>query len=241
MPPKLLEASLFHLSADDVSDLHRYDTYRQGLGVTSFGTGFLFQASTARDLTFAPRKLLPREQLKLWMQAVEGGYRHLWFHDKGPVLEAPTYPEAEVLDAFNAPRFSPWIDDSEESREALESLKAEDASFERTPIYFERTAEWKLRQLRAAASRLDYSTKKLVEEIHLLACAIEWAKHDSHNHWSRCDKVFADIRDCLLGMIEFRITQEDPDIMSIEENLFTTKTRVERSLRMTSEWRHQAA
>lgn len=241
MPPKILEASLFHLSASDVSDLHRYDRYRHGLGVTSFGTGFLFQASTARDISSAPRDLLPPEQLKLWTQAVEGGYRHLWFHDKGPVLEAPTYAEAGVLDAFFSPQFCPLIDDSEEPREALESLAEEDATFECTPMYFERTAEWKLRELRAAASRLDCSTLKLVEEIHLLACAIEWAKHDSHNYWSRCDKVFADIRDCLLGMIEFRITDEEPDIMSIEEDLFTTKTRVERSLRMTSQWRHEAA
>lgn len=241
MPPKIFEASLFHLSADDVSDFHRYDTYRQGLGVTSFGTGFLFQASTARDSSFTPRTIFAPEQLKLWTHAVERGYRYLWLHDKGSALKAPTYDEAEVLDAFYAPQFSPWIDDSEEARDALESLEEEDDSFECTPMYFERTAEWKLRQIRAAASQFDYSTAKLVEEIHLLACAIEWAKHESHNHWSRCDKVFTELRDCLLGMIEFKIAQEERDIMSIEENLFTTKTRVERSLRMTSQWRHQAA
>lgn len=107
-------------------------------------------------------------------------------------------------------------------------------------MYFERMAEWKLRKLHAAASQFDYSTKKLVEEIHVLACAVEWAKHEGHNYWGRCDKVFADIRDCLLGIIEFRIAQEERDIMSIEEDLFTTKTRIERSLRMTSQWRHAA-
>ncbi|KSV81781.1 hypothetical protein N183_14810 [Sinorhizobium sp. Sb3] len=241
MPSKILEASLIHLSADDVSDLHRYDAYRQGLEVTSFGTGFLFQANTARDCSFAPRNLFSPEQLKLWTQAVEGGYRHLWFHDKGPVLEAPTYAEAEVVDAFFSPQFCPLIDDSEEAREALEELAEEDPTFECTPMYFERTAEWKLRELRAATSRFDYRMLKSLEEIHLLACAIEWAKHDSHNYWSRCDKVFADIKDCLLGMIEFRIAQREPDIMSIEEDLFTTKTRIERSLRMTSQWRREAA
>ncbi|MGN7802366.1 hypothetical protein ACTJKE_06470 [Ensifer sp. 22521] len=241
MLTNILEASLFHLSADGVSVLHRYDRHRHGLGVTSYGTGFLFQASTARDISSAPRDLLPPEQLKLWTQAVEGGYRHLWFHDKGPVLEAPTCAEAEVVDAFLSPQFCPLIDDSEEAREALEELAEEDATFECTPMYFERTAECKLRELRAATSRFDYRTLKSVEEIRLLACAVEWAKHGSHNHWSRCDKVFAEIRDCLLGMIEFRIAQREPDIMSIEEDLFTTKTRIERSLRMTSQWRHEAA
>lgn len=189
----------------------------------------------------SPHEPYSRRNRKLWTHAVERGYRYLWLHDKGPALEAPTYDEAEVLDAFYPPQFSPWIDDSKKAREALESLEEEDASFECTPMYFERTAELKLRQLRAAASQFDYSTKKLVEEIHLLACAIEWAKHESHNYWSRCDKVFAELRDCLLGMIEFKIAQEERDIMSIEEHLFTTKARVERSLRMTSQWRHQAA
>lgn len=60
MSTRILEASLFHLSADGVSDLHRYDGHRQGIGVTSFGTGFLFQANTARDLAFAPRNILDR-------------------------------------------------------------------------------------------------------------------------------------------------------------------------------------
>lgn len=182
-----------------------------------------------------------REQLKLWTRAVEGGYRHVWLHDNGPVLEAPTYDEGDVLEAFHTPRFNPWIDDSEEAREALETLEEEDTTFECTPMYFERTAEWKLRQLRAASTQFDYGALGLIEEIHLLSCAIEWAKHESHNHWSRCDKVFVELRDCLLGMIEFKIAQEDRDIMSIEEDLFTTKTRIERSLRMTSQWRHQAA
>ncbi|MCY1315024.1 hypothetical protein D9M68_151990 [compost metagenome] len=241
MSTKILEASLFHLAAEDVCDLHRYDNHRHGLGVTSFGTGFLFQANTARDLSSAPRDLLPPNQFKLWKHAVEGGYRHLWFHDKGPVLEAPTYVEAEVLDAFLSPQFCPLIDDSEEPREALETLKEEDATFECTPMYFERTAEWKLRALRARAVQFDYCTSNLIEEIHQLACAIEWAKHESRNHWSRCDKVFVELRDCLLGMIEFKIAQEEPDPMSIEEDLFTTKTRIERSMRMTSQWRHEAA
>lgn len=108
-------------------------------------------------------------------------------------------------------------------------------------MYFERTAEWKLRELRTKAFQFDYPTKQLLEGIHLLSCAIEWAKHESRNYWSRCDKVFFELRDCLLGMIEIKIAQEDRDIMSIEEDLITTKTRIERSLRMTSQWRHQAA
>lgn len=241
MSPKILEASLFHLSADDVSNFHRCDGYRHGMGVTSFGTGFLFQASTTRDPYFAPRNVFDPEQMKLWKYAVESGYRHLWFHDKGPVLEAPTYDEAAVLDAFHAPQFCSWIDDSEEAREALEYLEEEDDSFQCTPMYFERMAEWKLRELHAAASQFDYGTQKLVGEIHLLACAVEWAKHEGHNYWGRCDKVFTELRDCLLGMIELKLAEEQPDLMSIEEDLFTAKTRVERSLRMTSQWRHQAA
>lgn len=215
--------------------------HRHGLGATSFGTGFLFQANTARDRSFAPRNILDPEQLKLWTEAVEGGYRHLWFHDKGPIREAPTYDESEVLEAFFSPQFGPLIDDSEEAQEASETLEEEDTTFECTPMYFERTAEWKLRELHARAFQFDYRTLELIEEIHLLACAIEWAKHESQNHWSRCDKVFVELRDCLLRMSEFKIAQEEPDLMFIEEDLFTTKTRVERSLRMTSQWRHQAA
>ncbi|NOV19664.1 hypothetical protein E5S70_26925 [Ensifer adhaerens] len=179
--------------------------------------------------------------MKLWEHAVDRGCRHLWLHDKGPILEAPTYVEAEVLDAFFSPQFCPLIDDSEEAQEALESLKEEDSTFECTPMNFERTAEWKLRQLRAAASQFDYSTLNLVEEIHRLACAVEWAKHKGNNYWGRCDKVFADLRDCLLGMIEFKVAQDELDLMSIEEDLFATKTRIERSLRMTGQWRHKAA
>lgn len=182
-----------------------------------------------------------REQLKLWTRAVEGGYRHVWLHDNGPVLEAPTYDESEVLEAFFSPQFCPLIDDSEEAQKALETLEEEDTRFECTPMYFERTAGWKLRELRARAFQFDLRTQNLLGEIHLLSCAIEWAKHESHNHWSRCDKVFMELRDCLLGMSEFKIAQEEPDLMIIEEDLFTTKTRVERSLRMTSQWRHQAA